>query len=214
MKLLELIVKNVKREDIPSNAKWFVNDKDGEVKSSESENKPKMDDCGVWMRDIGFNGLSKYIGLSSDWRNSVVTREELMQAYDLVEQGYTLWFGGECPVSFDAEVVVVFSIGLKRGGSLASTYDWLYEGSGTDIIAYKLVEQPTTKEKLSLPTYYCEEKLQDTTLDVWTSQSGDLCVNITSLGVNNEIVMSPITALQFANELSVLALKLMEKEND
>lgn len=82
------------------------------------------------------------------------------------------------------------------------------------VITSGLVEQPTPKEKLSLPTYYCEEKLQDTALDVWTSRSGDLCVNLTSLGVNNEIVMNPIVALQFANDLSVLALKIMEKENE
>lgn len=140
MKLLELIVKNVKREDIPLNAKWFVQDRDGEIKSSESNKKP-IKPGNVWIRGHGRGGISLKMKCSSDWDCSTLNREELMRAYDLVEQGYTLWFGGDCPVDKNILVDIALRCSEKMSISAGECY-WTHNGSVGDIIAYRINEKP------------------------------------------------------------------------
>lgn len=216
MKLLELVIENIERKDIHLETKFLAQNQYSLVQFSA---RPSLEgEC--WSNDnyivLQLTPCTqvKNLKLADDALTTIITREELMRAYDLVEQGYTLWFGGDCPLEDGVEVEVWLRDYSNTELHLAGNLLWEHYSLAEDIVAYKLVEQSTVKEKLSLSTYYCEDKLQNTILDVWTSQSGDLCVNLTSLDVNNEIVMSPITALQFANDLSALAIKIMEKEND
>lgn len=139
MKLLEMIVNNVKREDIPLNAKWFVQDRDGEIKSSSSNEKP-VKPGNVWIRGHGRGGMKLKINCSSDWDFSIINREELMLAYDLVEQDYTLWFGGDCPVDEDLVVDVTLRCEEKMSISAGEHY-WTHDFSVSDIIAYRINEK-------------------------------------------------------------------------
>lgn len=102
-------------------------------------------------------------------------------------------------------------------------YSWFHVGEEDDIIAYKLAEQLTVKEKLSLPAYYCEDKLQDTTLDVWTSQSQPTTSNTLSVkaanqtglgevGVHLELgIVNHILTLEQAKELNTLLVEVLDQ---
>ena len=89
MRVIETFVKHVPREKLPADAKWFMQDGDGELKSSPENGKPYYVSR-VWMREKSRGAIFNTVRVSSDAAETVVTREELMRAYDLVEQGYTL----------------------------------------------------------------------------------------------------------------------------
>ena len=155
MRVIEAIVKTVPREDIDPLAEFFTQDYDGEIYGYE--NAPTEDNYSgfVWR---GEAGESYYVGESqtaSDARTVIIAREELMKAYDLVEQGYTLWFGGDCPVG-DNELVDVVE---KRGASYSHTIAMNgYWGINTEVIAYRLSESgdkspslyPLSEEKVKV----------------------------------------------------------------
>lgn len=144
MNLLELIVSKVKRENINHDAKYFAQDSGGTNPNGIYCHERKPSPRGLFWIGIG-EGIAKDIPLSEDSVTTIITREELMRAYDLVEQGYTLWFGGECPVN-DNEII---SIQMRGGNFLLSVtneyLDWSIDDCDDDIIAYKVVEIENTQ---------------------------------------------------------------------
>lgn len=68
----------------------------------------------------------------------VVTKEQYDNACKLVDDGYTLWFGGECPVNHDTLVDLAFDDNADIDSARpAFHYDWKNQGS-PNIIAYKV----------------------------------------------------------------------------
>ena len=142
MRVIETFVTSVPREEIPGDAKWFMQDgESGLLKFSVDRKKPDRSPIrDMWVRDgyldsseDCFVGIS--IPLSTDAELKILSREELMRAYDLVDQGYTLWFGGKCPVSNNEEKVdYVCENGFEGEGLSAGLLAW----NTTGIIAYRL----------------------------------------------------------------------------
>lgn len=142
MKLLELIVKNVNREKIHHDAKYFMQDvTTKDVKFSRLEGKPDFSTYyGKWYRGkvkTSDDNLG-YLPLSEDAATTIITREELMRAYDLVEQGYTLWFGGDCPVGDGVIVEVAMKDESLTEVKESESCRWDHYGSNGDIIAYRV----------------------------------------------------------------------------
>ena len=128
MKLLELIVKNVSREELPEEYSGFgvfgVHD-DKYVCGSQN---------GMNWNINHFRRIAQLAEIGD-----FVTREDLMRAYDLVEQGYTLWFGGECPVDDGVVVDVVFRDGSNDSEENVEYCTWKQPGDDDDIIAYRVI---------------------------------------------------------------------------
>ena len=124
MKVIETIVTTVPREEISPIAEFFVQDwDDGLLCQYISE--PYAGD--VYWLGAGYGGSFGCQKISEDASKAIITREELMKAYDLVDQGYTLWFGGECP-AYDAEVVDVVFRDAQRPVHSDVFYEVLYVG--------------------------------------------------------------------------------------
>lgn len=148
MKLLENIVKNVPRTFIEPAAAYFAQDTcySGENGALVAQfyQKPSVRQrkSGVCWGDEHYIFNSRMIGLeaSEDAETTVVTREELMRAYDLVEEGYTLWFGGDCPVEDEVMVTVVTREGFRVVPSKPRTFHWS-NLEADPIVAYKVVSQ-------------------------------------------------------------------------
>ena len=152
MKLIELIVKHVSRSVISPDAKWFMQDsRSRKIKFSTLSEKPELATNGaMWYRG-SVNMSDCVLGEfepATDAEETVLTREELMRAYDLVEQGYTLWFGGDCPVAEDD----LISIFMRKNALLENVttqfVDWSHDNDSDDIIAYRL-----SAEKAVPPAY-------------------------------------------------------------
>lgn len=134
--VLELFVTEVPREDIPDFARFFVQDKkDGKLKSSRYNHRP-TNKGGWWYRgNMNLNDDSYgFYPVATDASETIVTREELMSAYDLVEQGYTLWFGGDPVPSMDVRVDYVCDNGFVGEHIAARMINW----APGEIIAYRL----------------------------------------------------------------------------
>lgn len=95
--------------------------------------------------------------IADDWQTAIVTKEQYDNACKLVDDGYTLWFGGECPVQGDAMLDMVW---IHNGavGDLkpvkASDFPWT---GSADLIAYKVVKpvlSSTHKHEASLDQFY------------------------------------------------------------
>nr|DAN85910.1 MAG TPA: nucelotide kinase [Caudoviricetes sp.] len=95
--------------------------------------------------------------LADDWQTAIVTKEQYDNACKLVDDGYTLWFGGECPVNMNAHVQVILANGKLCEGKAGYISDWakaLVEGKESEhnIIAYKLTgEKPASIETIRKP---------------------------------------------------------------
>lgn len=77
--------------------------------------------------------------LADDWQTAIVTKEQYDNACKLVDDGYTLWFGGECPVNHDTLVDLAFDANADIDSARpAFHYDWKNQSS-PNIIAYKVV---------------------------------------------------------------------------
>lgn len=163
MRVIETFVKYVPREAIPTDAKWFMQDDSGELKSSPFEREPESYN-GWWCRGSISSGNDVFGNhkLATDAAETVVTREELMKAYDLVEQGDTLWFGGDCPAEKGTLADVIYRNGdenlhVEAGVSPCNTgsipeknaSDWGSYGFSNDIIAHRLSEGGTKLEDLA-----------------------------------------------------------------
>lgn len=70
---------------------------------------------------------------ADDWQTAIVTKEQYDNACKLVDGGYTLWFGGECPVKANEAVEVQCNFTMTVGR--AHFYDWKSE----NIKGYKVL---------------------------------------------------------------------------
>lgn len=86
--------------------------------------------------------ISRYINmpeLADDWQTAIVTKEQYDNACKLVDDGYTLWFGGECPVHPENIVDIVWIHNCAAGelnNVKAVDFSW---NQPADLIAYKVV---------------------------------------------------------------------------
>lgn len=92
---------------------------------------------------------------ADDWQTAIVTKGQYDNACKLVDDGYTLWFGGECPVHPREKVQVVLdgeSLDGHDDFNRASDWRWEWEDGLTNIIAYKVaVAKPDgSDEELSV----------------------------------------------------------------
>ncbi|QHJ84312.1 MAG: hypothetical protein [Caudoviricetes sp.] len=85
MKLIDLIVKHVPREKIPSDAKFFAQDPDDYHETWSFSNKPCKDAHGEWFAGEGTFGYLDNFPVAEDASTTVITRDELMRAYDMAE---------------------------------------------------------------------------------------------------------------------------------
>ena len=95
MKLIELIIKHVPRDDIHPDAKFFAQD-DGEYHETWGfSEKPYLRIEGDWNSDEGIEFELRNIPVAEDANETVVTRGQLEFLWNLQDQGYTLAFGTE-----------------------------------------------------------------------------------------------------------------------
>lgn len=147
MKLLELLVKE--RIEWHPEALCYTQDGDDmRVYPSKTE-KPRLDGE-MW---CSAGALSKYINMperADDWQTAIVTKEQYDNACKLVDDGYTLWFGGECPVPYDTHVQVWMNDGTKGDSQypLAKHWRWEWDSGVLNIIAYKIAV--SSDEELSV----------------------------------------------------------------
>ena len=86
--------------------------------------------------------------------------EELSEAYTApqIPEGFTPWSGGECPVSKDQVVELLFreswagdgngrAIYISDPADYADLTQWKHHGQGGDIIAYRVIEAPAEAER-------------------------------------------------------------------
>ncbi len=116
--------------------------------------------------------ISRYINmpeLADDWQTAIVTKEQYDNACKLVDDGYTLWFGGECPVPYDTHVQVWLNDGTKGDSQypLAKHWRWEWDSGVLNIIAYKIAV--SSDEELSVvyepdvvnhPSHYTNGKVE------------------------------------------------------
>ena len=138
MRVIETFITYVPRENIRRSANYFVQDSsnhNGHYLSQHSHEPAHQEGFhGCWYSEGYISGTQVKAPLSSDAAETVVTREELMRAYDLVEQDYTLWFGGECaPVSNGTRVDYICDDGQVGNNVTARMLNWK-----DGIIAYRL----------------------------------------------------------------------------
>lgn len=87
----------------------------------------------VTVKYKGFEGAP----IADDWQTAIVTKEQYDNACKLVDDGYTLWFGGECPVQGNTIVDVRLSTGHTQY-STAGDWDWEWKDGMAHIIAYRI----------------------------------------------------------------------------
>ena len=152
MKVIETFVTSVPRNEIHPDAEFFTQDRDDGSLSQFSE-KPSTK--GYYWYGNRYEGSLGRNSVSDDADRTIITREELMKAYDLVERGYELWFGGDIPVPHSTGVSVVLSDGSTQS-QLAGEL-WWGNREPNPIIAYRLSE---TEDKS--PSLYplSEEKVK------------------------------------------------------
>ena len=168
MKLLELLVK--KRIEWHPEALCYTQDGDDMRIYPFKTEKPRLE--GKMWYDEGT--ISRYINmpeLADDWKTAIVTKEQYDNACKLVDDGYTLWFGGECPVPYDTLVDLAFDDNADIDSARpAFHYDWKNRSS-PNIIAYKVaITKPDgSDEELSVvykpdvvnhPSHYTNGKVE------------------------------------------------------
>lgn len=137
MKLLELLVKE--RIEWHPEALCYTQDGDDRRVYPSKREKPRLDGA-IWCSK---GTLSEYINMAEradDWQTAIVTKEQYDNACKLVDDGYTLWFGGECPVN--AHEVVEVQCNFTRTAGRAHFYDWKSE----NIKGYKVLRNAFSTE--------------------------------------------------------------------
>lgn len=169
MKLLELLV-NARIEWHPE-ALCYTQDKSGYCGPYKITN-PKFQDNGLWSsKDMVVGASTTLCALADDWQTAIVTKEQYDNACKLVDDGYTLWFGGECPVQGDAmlEMALIHN-GAVGGLKPVKASDFQWTGS-PDLIAYKVINSKPdgSDEELSVvyepdvvnrPSHYTNGKVE------------------------------------------------------
>lgn len=142
MKLLELLVKE--RIEWHPEALCYTQDGDDRRVYPSKREKPRLDGE-IWCSK---GTLSEYINMperADDWQTAIVTKEQYENACKLVDDGYTLWFGGECPVNMNAHVEVVLcgdDLDGRDNFKRASDWRWEWEEGLTNIIAWRHYRKP------------------------------------------------------------------------
>ena len=156
MKLLELLVKE--RIKWPSMGNELAQDGIGRITIPNHPLRMEM------------SSLPEGLPFADDWQTAIVTKEQYDNACKLVDDGYTLWFGGECPVHPREKVRVVLDDGNLDGNNYfdrASDWRWEWEDGLTNIIAYKV--ELSSDEELSVvyvpdvvnhPSHYTNGKVE------------------------------------------------------
>ena len=133
MKLLELLVKE--RIEWHPEALCYTQDKSGYCGPYKIINA-KFQDNGLWSsKDMVVGASTTLCALADDWQTAIVTKEQYDNACKLIDDGYTLWFGGECPVNAHAVVAVQYN--FTRTAGRAHFYDWKSE----NIKGYKVLRE-------------------------------------------------------------------------
>lgn len=139
MKLLELLVKE--RIEWHPEALCYTQDSDDrKIFGYLISNPDYLKDMSIWThRNVVCGTAVEMPELADDWQTAIVTKEQYDNACKLVDDGYTLWFGGECPVQGDAMLDMVW-IHNGAAGDLkpvkASDFPWT---GSADLIAYKVM---------------------------------------------------------------------------
>ena len=133
MKLLELLVK----ERIGSG--WYTSDWTKMEQNS-------VGSITVYKGTVAVShGNTDCLPIADDWQTAIVTKEQYDNACKLVDDGYTLWFGGECPVNMNAHVEVVLcgdDLDGRDNFKRASDWRWEWEEGLTNIIAWRHYRKP------------------------------------------------------------------------
>src|SRR6478752_3151411 len=102
MKLLELLV-NARIKWHPE-ALCYTQDADNVSVYPYKTGKPRLQGD-FWRAGGVISGQGVEMSkLADDWQTAIVTKEQYDNACKLVDDDYTLWFGGECPVHPRAKV--------------------------------------------------------------------------------------------------------------
>lgn len=140
MKLLELLVKE--RINWHPEALCYTQDSDDMRVYPYTTIKPDLQGVYWGSADVISGHGVEMSELADDWQTAIVTKEQYDNACKLVDDGYTLWFGGECPVHPREKVRVVLDDGNPDGRDVfdrASDWRWEWEDGLTNIIAYKVI---------------------------------------------------------------------------
>lgn len=142
MKLLELLVKE--RIEWHPEALCYTQDSDDrKIFGYLISNPDYLKDMSMWThRNVVCGTAVEMPELADDWQTAIVTKEQYDNGCKLVDDGYTLWFGGECPVHPREKVQVVLdgeSLDGHDDFNRASDWRWEWEDGLTNIIAYKVI---------------------------------------------------------------------------
>lgn len=148
MKLLELLVKE--RIEWHPEALCYTQDSDDMRVYPYTTNKPDLQGVYWGSADVISGRGVEMPELADDWQTAIVTKEQYDNACKLVDDGYTLWFGGECPVPYDTHVQVWLNDGTKGDSQypLAKHWRWEWDSGVLNIIAYKIAV--SSDEELSV----------------------------------------------------------------
>lgn len=140
MKLLELLVNA--RIEWPADAEKVCQNYDRQIEIVKN-------DGDSYSTNIYVDNLSekhrKYGDSVYECHAEVVTKDQYDNACKLVDDGYTLWFGGECPVNMNAHVEVVLcgdDLDGRDNFKRASDWRWEWEEGLTNIIAWRHYLKP------------------------------------------------------------------------
>lgn len=159
MKLLELLVKE--RIEWHREAMCYTQDSDDrKIFGYLISNPDYLKDMSMWThRGVVCGTGVEMSEIADDWQTAIVTKEQYDNACKLVDDGYTLWFGGECPVPYDTLVDLAFDDNADIDSAQpAFHYDWKNQ-SPPNIIAYKVVKPvliSTHKHDASLEQFYAQ----------------------------------------------------------
>lgn len=169
MKLLELLVKE--RIAWHPEALCYTQDSDDrKIFGYLISNPDYLKDMSMWTHKGVVCGTGVEMSeIADDWQTAIVTKEQYDNACKLVDDGYTLWFGGECPVPYDTHVQVWLSDGTKGDSQypLAKHWRWEWDSGVLNIIAYKIAV--SSDEELSVvyepdvvnhPSHYTNGKVE------------------------------------------------------
>lgn len=168
MKLLELLVKE--RIEWHPEALCYTQDSDDMRVYPYTTNKPDLQGVYWGSADVISGRGVEMPELADDWQTAIVTKEQYDNACKLVDDGYTLWFGGECPVPAHEVVEVVFETG-KTLIQRSDLCEWLYPATLHKIVAYKVINSKPngSDEELSVvykpdvvnhPSHYTNGKVE------------------------------------------------------
>lgn len=173
MKLLELLVKE--RIEWHPEALCYTQDSDDrKIFGYLISNPDYSKDMSIWThRNVVCGTAVEMPELADDWQTAIVTKEQYDNACKLVDDGYTLWFGGECPVPYDTHVQVWLNDGTKGDSQypLAKYWRWEWDSGVLNIIAYKVAaaKPDGSDEELSVvyvpdvvnhPSHYTNGKVE------------------------------------------------------